>query len=178
MPSDADIPAMARLLAEIHTARELARRPRPVREAAVSDRDLWAHARRRPGAPVSLAVTRALRTQAAAAARYRAMLASLAVAHAPFAIAASDGAVTRRRVGDLTLEIVPEDEGSPPLLVITGIGDAVPRLIEVGRDGDDLRLALPEPVAGAIVLALDPTVPDALRLGELLRDPRSEVYLV
>lgn len=168
----------ARLLAEIHAARTL------VRDAgsatpSVAVGALWAHARRPPGATVDLAVARSLRTDPEAARRYRAILAGLAVAHAPMAAAASDGALRARRVGAFTLEALPGDAGSPPLLVIRGgEGAPTPRLIEAALGAESVRLELGEPVAGASLLALDPAVPEAALLARLLSDPASAVYLL
>ena len=169
----------ARMLAEAHVAQLVGAAARAVPRPTIAVHELWAHARRAPGDPVSLPVTRALRADPEVAARYRILLGSLAVAHAPFAIAASDGIVAKRQVGHVVLEILPADGPSPPLLVITGFDEArPPRLIEIGSEGETLRLALPEAVSGGIVLALDPAAPDAVRLGELVRDPRSEIFLV
>ena len=87
----------SRLLAEIHAARGLLRAapcvPRPSHAA------LWAHATREPGRPVDLAVERAIRGDPETARRYRTMLAAQALAHAPLALAASDGSQSSRRVG-------------------------------------------------------------------------------
>jgi hypothetical protein len=169
----------AMLLAELHAARDLARSVVKRRgSTAVRASELWAHARRAPGDPVSLAVERAIRTDPGIGQRYRTMLASMSVAHAPFAAAASDGAIMERRVGALTLSIREGEDGSPPLLVMTGVGERAPRLIEIATDQDALRLALPEPISGAIILALDPSIPEIARFAALLRNPRSEIFLV
>lgn len=167
----------ARLLAEIHAARALMRTPAPA-TARPSTAALWAHALREPGAPVDLAVVRALRGDPDTALRYRTLLAGQAVAHAPQAIAASDGDLAARRVGLFLLEVVPADEDAPPLLVIRGGGDRPVRALEVSLGDDTVRLALPPPAEGAIVIALDPEVPEADRLGQLLRDPATAVFLL
>lgn len=166
----------ARLLAEIHAARALMRAFVPA-TARPSTAALWAHALREPGAPVDLAVVRALRGDPDTALRYRTLLAGQAVAHAPQAIAASDGDLAARRVGLFILEVVVADEDVPPLLVIRG-GDRPVRALEVSLGDDTVRLALPPPVEGAIVIALDPEVPEADRLGQLLRDPAAAVFLL
>ncbi|RVU12545.1 hypothetical protein [Methylobacterium oryzihabitans] len=166
----------ARLLAEIHAARGLLRAPAPARR--IGHAALWAHAARAPGAPVDLAVMRALRDESDAARRYRAMLAARALAHAPLAAAASDGAVARRRVGAFDLEILPADSDAPPLLVVRGPDGPWPRAIEAWRGDEAVRLDLGEPVAGATVLALDPAVPEAALLGRLLADPACAVFLL
>lgn len=167
----------ARLLAEIHAARALMRTPAPA-TARPSTAALWAHALREPGAPVDLAVVRALRGDPDTSLRYRTLLAGQAVAHAPQAIAASDGDLAARRVGLFLLEVVPADEDAPPLLVIRGGGDRPVRALEVSLGDDTVRLALPPPAEGAIVIALDPEVPEADRLGQLLRDPATAVFLL
>ncbi|MGX9978680.1 hypothetical protein [Methylobacterium fujisawaense] len=167
----------ARLLAEIHAARALMRTPAPA-TARPSTAALWAHALREPGAPVDLAVVRALRGDPDTALRYRTLLAGQAVAHAPQAIAASDGDLAARRVGLFLLEVVPADEDAPPLLVIRGGGDRPVRALEVSLGDDTVRLALPPAAEGAIVIALDPEVPEADRLGQLLRDPATAVFLL
>lgn len=165
-----------RLLAELHAARLLAGRavagtdeaaPRP------SHAEIWAHARRAPGAPVPLALVRALRDDPATGRRYRAMLAALALAHAPVALAASDGAV-RRRVGEAVLELLP---GEAPLLVLTG-APAAGALELVGEDGASLRLALSPAGGASVVLALGPDVPEAADALRLLRDPATAVFLL
>ena len=167
----------ARLLAEIHAARALMRAPAPA-SARPATAALWAHAVREAGAPVDLAVLRALRGDPETARRYRTLLAGQAVAHAPLAIAASDGDLAARRVGPFVLEVVPADGDAPPLLVIRGGGDRPVRALEVSLGDDAVRLALPPPVEGAIVIALDPEVPEADRLGQLLRDPAAAVFLL
>lgn len=161
----------ADLLAELHAARVLARDVEaPVR--SIADRDLWRHARRRPGEPVSLAVARALR-EPEAARRYRTVLSALALGHSPVALAASDGTVARR-VGAFTLELLRE---GAPLLVIRSDGETWPKRMEL-HGGAMTALDLPEPVDGAVVLALDPDVPDLADAARLLADPDTEVFLV
>lgn len=73
---------------------------------------------------------------------------------------------------------VPADEDAPPLLVIRGSGDRPVRALEVSLGDDTVRLALPPAAEGAIVIALDPEVPEADRLGQLLRDPATAVFLL
>jgi hypothetical protein len=182
----------ARLLAEIHAARGLLRagapddvlaaRPsdavRPSDVARPSHAALWAHATRAPGAPVDFAVARALRSDPDTARRYRRMLGAQAVAHAPLAAAASDGALARRRVGPFELEILEGAEGAPPLLVLRGEAARTPGLIEAWLGDEAVRLELGPPVAGAILLALDPAVPEAALLDRMLRDPAAAVFLL
>ncbi|KQO56750.1 hypothetical protein ASF22_09470 [Methylobacterium sp. Leaf87] len=170
----------ARLLAEIHAARALARAL--ARAATPATRPgvaaLWAHATRDPGGPVDLATVRAIRADPGTARRYRALLASQAMAHAPFAVAASDGPVASRRIGAFTLEILAATEDAPPLLILRGSEARSPRLIEVILGDETLRVALPPPIEGAILLALDPAVPEAVRLGAMLRDPACAAFLL
>ncbi|MEH3143816.1 MAG: hypothetical protein PGN34_00285 [Methylobacterium frigidaeris] len=169
----------ARLLAEIHAARGLMR-PGGSGQAALrpGHAALWAHATRMPGAPVDLAVARAIRDDPDTARRYRAMLGARAVAHAPLAAAASDGALARRRVGPFELEILAGEDDAPPLLILRGTGARMPRAIEAWLGDETVRLDLGPPVEGVILLALDPAVPDAALLGRMLGDPASAVFLL
>ncbi|MET7241830.1 hypothetical protein ABZT49_00520 [Methylobacterium sp. EM32] len=170
----------ARLLAEIHAARALMRDSGPPRGAGTgpSAASLWAYATRAAGGPVDLAVVRAIRTDPATARRYRALLAGQAIAHAPLAVAASDGAIAVRRVGAFTLEILPETEDGPPLLVLRGEEAQALRAIEAMLGDEAVRLDLPPALDDAIVVALDPEVPEAARLGAMLRDPACAVFLL
>ncbi|WP_342152861.1 hypothetical protein [Methylorubrum sp. SB2] len=163
----------ARLLAELHAARALMRAPAPA--PRIGHAALWAHATRAGGGPVDLAVVRALRTDPDTARRYRILLAAQSIAYAPLAAAALDGALLRRRVGPFALEIL---EGTPPLLILRGAEARPPRTIEAWLGDAAVRLDLPPPVEGAIVLALDPVVPEAVELGWMLRDPGSAVFLL
>ena len=163
-----------RLLAEMHIARRLS--DRPAREAAtgVTTADLWAEARREAGAPASLAVARALRDRQDVARRYRRMLEGLALAHAPVALAASDGDV-RRRIGDAELRLLTQDGGA--LLVIENAGAA--RALDImAEDGETLRLALPQEDGGAMILSLGADTPDGARAHALLRDPGTALFLL
>lgn len=165
----------ARLLAEIHAARGLLRASVPA--GGPTHAALWTHATREPGRVVDLAVERAIRHDPAIARRYRSMLAAQALAHAPLAVAASDGPLSSRRVGPFALDILPAEADTPPLLILRGEG-RMPRVIEAMRGEEAVRLDLGEPVDGSIVLALDPAVPEAERLGRLLGDPASAVFLL
>jgi len=171
-------PEVARLLAEAHAARLVAREARLAPNAASSDvHELWAYVRREPGAPASLRIERAIRTDAATGVRYRAMLAAIAVAHAPFAIAASHGQIAGRRVGPCTIEIL-DAADAPSLLVIHLNGLDRLSIMEIARGEERLRLALPAPTAGAIVLSLDPANAEAATLDRLARDAASEIFLL
>lgn len=166
----------AQMLAEIHAARGLMRATAPARP--IGHAALWAHAIREPGQPVDLAVVRALRTDPDTARRYRAMLGAQALAHAPLAAAASDGGIARRRVGPFELEILPGEDDTPPLLLLRGVGPKAPRVIEAWLGDATVRLELGAPVEGAILLALDPAVPEAAELGRMLRHPACAVFLL
>ena len=168
--------AAARLLAELHAARALMHAAPPAARPGAAA--LWAYATRAPSAPVDFAVVRAIREDPETARRYRTLLTGQALAHAPFAVAASDGAVSSRRVGAFTLEILGATDHAPPLLILRGDEARPPRLIEVILGDETLRVELPSPIEGAILMALDPTVPEAVRLGALLRDPACEVFLL
>lgn len=184
MSSASDDPSV-RLLAEVHEARRLYRQS-GMRDAGATDRshataaELWAHVRRVPGQQISLAVERQIRLDPAVRLRYRAMLTSQALAHAPLAVAASDGAVESRRIGSFTLEFVPAEDGAMALLLIRGPGGgaSLPRQIEVTLGSEMLRVDLGKPVAGTVILALDPSVADAMTLARLVADPNAEVFLL
>lgn len=172
----------ARLLAELYAARALMRAATPAaargRATGPGHAALWAHATREPGRPVDLAVVRALRIDPDAARRYRTMLGAQALAHAPLAAAASDGHLLRRRVGPFALEILEGEAGAPALLILRGEDARMPRTIEAWLGDEAVRLDLGPPVGDAIVLALDPTVPEADALGRMLRDPACAVFLL
>jgi hypothetical protein len=170
-------PEVAQLLAEAHAARLVAREAQLApNTASPGVHELWAYVRREPGAPTSLTIERAIRTDAATGARYRTMLAAIAVAHAPFAIAASRGQITRRRVGACTIEII-EAADAPALLIIHLNGIDRLSMMEIACGDERLRLALPAPAAGTIALSLDPTNSEAAALDRLVRDNASEIFL-
>lgn len=175
-PEDLD-----RLLAELHAARLLAVRAASGVEAAAprpTHAEIWAFVRRPPGAPVPLALARALREDPGAARRYRAMLGALSLASSPVALAASDGGV-RRRVGEAVLELLPTAAGDVPLLVLTGpLAEAARALELVGLGAPPLRLALPPADGAAVLLALGPDVPEAAGALRLLRDPATAIFLL
>lgn len=166
----------AQLLAEIHAARALMRAGASA--AGPSHAALWGHATRKPGQPVDLVVVRAIRSEPATNRRYRAMLAAQALAYAPLAAAASDGAILRRRVGPFALEILEGTEGAPPLLVLRGEQARMPRAIEAWLGDEAVRLDLGTPVEDAVMLALDASVPEAALLDRMLRDPACAVFLL
>jgi hypothetical protein len=163
------------LLAELHAARSLALRPVTRGAAGVTAAELWAELNRAPGAPVSLAVTRALRADPRIATRYRRMLQASALAHTPVALAASDG-VALRRIGAATLRLLPKADSSPPLLVIENTNAGALEL--VGIDGSVLRLPLPPSDEGTIILALGADFPDAASALTLIEAPDTALYLL
>jgi hypothetical protein len=171
---DADDPA---LLAELHAARSLARSALHGSSSGVSIHALWAHVRRKPGGAISFVTERAIRGDAEIAKRYRAMLASTALAFAPFAMAASDGAIRERRVGPYRLEII-EAEGEMPLLVLHLGEAAAPSMMDISTNEASLRFSLPDATEGAIILSLDPNNADAASLARIVRDPAAEIYFL
>jgi hypothetical protein len=170
-------------LAALHGARQLHRQvaektAAPQMQARrVTTHDIWKHARRLPGEPVSLAVERAIRTDAAAAARYRKILTGFALAHTQLARAASDGAITSRRVGLYTFEMVKGD-GPPLLLIRLGDGAGAPAAVELRRGEESLRISLGEPINGAVFLSLDPTNEEGRQLAALVADPTTEIFVL
>lgn len=146
---------------------------------SVSRADLWAHARRQPGAPVNFAAERAIRTDADADRLYRRLLSLQAVALSEMAAAAYDSSATHRRIGSFELDVVEEDD-APPALIIQMLPDAAaaPTLIEVVSIEGVVRLPLPAPVDGHIVMDLprQDAERDLLRL--MLANPLAGVYLL
>lgn len=163
------------LLAELHAARSLALRPVMGKAGTVTAADLWAELNRTPGTPVSLTLARALRTDPKAANRYRRMLSAIAVASAPVALAASDGA-TMRRIGVTTLRLLPAVAGNPPLLVLENISAGSLEL--VGADGSAVRVPLPPADEGSVILALGEDFPEAASVIALIEAPETALYLL
>jgi hypothetical protein len=175
----------ARLLAEVHAARGLMQRLKLRKEETIvrsspTAADLWAHVRRKPGEVLSLKAERAIRNDPEVSQRYRTMLSAQALAHSSLAIAASDGTVRHRRLGPFTLEILPPDGAAMTLLLIRGVdeGTSTPSIIEAAFGANIVRLELVPPIAGTIVLALDPEVPETAMLACLVADPKSEIFLL
>jgi hypothetical protein len=172
------MPETARLLAEAHAASRLARDAAgQPGTAAVGVHALWAHVRRKAGTPVSFVVERAIRTDPDVARRYRVMLASVSLAYAPFAMAASDGSIRERRVDPFLLRIVEED-GEASLLVIEFGERLAPSILEIAVGDERLRLDLPQAINGHVVLSSDPANTEAAQLFRLLRDPSAEIYFL
>lgn len=176
-------PASAELrdVAAAHMARTLAEAAAtgPGPERLVSLHDLLAHAERVPGAPVSLGAERALRADPTAAARYRRILAALSLGHSPAALAASTGPALTREVGPYRLSLHEGGADTAAALLIQGpMRPAAPRSIEVHHAGEEVRLALPEPIGARIAILLDPARPDTGALDRLIRRPAAEIFLV
>jgi hypothetical protein len=169
-------------VAAAHLARTLiedASGVEPGRERTIGLHELIAHAGRAPGQPVSLRLERAFRTDPAAHARYRRVLASLGVGHSPAALAASSGPTLTREVGAYRLSLHEDGAGTSAALVIAGpMTPRAPRTIEVHLDGETVRVALPDPIAARIAILLDPARPDTGALDRLLRRPAAEIFLV
>lgn len=171
-----DEAGMDGLMAAIHIARQLSQAQGTERMQAPAAAELWAEVRRAGSAPVSLAVARALREDEAAAARYRKMLAAVAVAHSPVALAASDGEVTRR-IGETVLRLLLATGDGAPLLLLEG-HQAATALEMVGEDGQTLRLDLPQPDQDTVILALGPDLPETQVALDLLANPGTALYLL
>jgi hypothetical protein len=165
------------LLAAVHAARRLRSAvAENVASRGVTTAELWQHARRRPGEPVSFAVERAIRTDGDLAARYRIMLQGFATAHATMAIAASDGGMTKRRVGPYSFERI-DDGGSPMLVIRMDQGAPAPEMVELILGERSFRFSPGQATNSAIILALDPSVPDSSLITDLLTDPATEIFV-
>ncbi len=177
--NDGSLEMTAQFLAEIHGARQLRRQIMPLgsRHDAPNTHDLWQHANRRPGDAVSFSIERAIRSDAQVAARYRKILSSMAITHAPVAIAASDGPLSTRRVGDFTFSVALGD-GTPLLIISVPEGARIPQSLEISGADLTLRLALNAPVNGAIFLSLDPAYEEGRQLAALVADAHSEIFIL
>ena len=150
---------------------------------AVRDIDLYRHAVREPGEPVSFAVVAALRNDETLRHRYARLVGLRAVAHSPMAAAAySEG--SRRLVGAHVLRVMTDDDGLPPILVISPSEEGVApptRLEAMGALPDGgfgaVRIALPGAIRGHVTLPLDPTQPDHAELAALLARPDCAIWL-
>jgi hypothetical protein len=146
---------------------------------AVSRADLWAYANRTPGAPISFAVERALRSDAGALATYRRIMALRAVNVSERAAAAYAGGPFERKLNGALAQIIEED-GAPPSLLITldpGL-KTIPRFIEVVALEGVVRRALPEAIDGHIVMDLPRQDAELDLLRILLANPEAAVYLL
>jgi hypothetical protein len=179
-----------RTLAEGHIARVLshgvrervgaaAECARPAEEAP-SVGALAAYAMRRPEDPVDLGLARHLRRDVGSLRRYRNILAGLARAHSPIALAAATPEPREvRRIGNYEVAVVDDAAGSPPVLVIAGpVTQSLPSMIEVHHEADIVRLALPPPVGERILVVLAPEVAETALLSRLVRRPDCRIYLL
>jgi hypothetical protein len=172
------------LLAEGHAARMLAlslanrfSEPRAPSETP-SIVELAKYARRRAAQVSDLSVERYLRRDPDGAARYRRVLAGLAIAHSRVAMAASSPGV-ERRIGDYRLAVIDDDGDEAPLMILGGSSEAAwPTLIEAHRGQESIRVSLPAPIDDKIVIVLDPGIVETDTLARLLRDSRSELFLL
>jgi hypothetical protein len=144
-----------------------------------STRALFAYARRPHGAPADFAIEQALRTDPVISRRYRNLLAVMAQATSPVALAANTGDVPSRIVGNWRLR-VSAPPGLPPVLVLEEQDPAPPpaAIEAVGSDGQAVRLQLPEPINHAIQVALDHDVSDLAKFHGLLANPDTEIFLL
>lgn len=146
--------------------------------AAISRADLWSYANREPGGPVSFAIERALRTDAAVQSAYRKMLFMRSVGSSERAAAAYAGGPFQRKLNGTLIQILEED-GAPPTLMITlDSGVAAPRFLEVVALEGCVRRALPAALDGHIILELPRQDPELDLLRILLANPEAGVYLI
>jgi hypothetical protein len=147
--------------------------------APLSMRTLLAYARRDHRAPPDFVIEQAIRTDPATARRYRNLLAGMAVAFSPVALAAATDPVPGRVLGQWRLR-VSQPEGLSPVLVLESLGPApAPTAIEaVGPAGGPIRLPLPEPVRGSIQLPLDGHFAELAAFHRLIADPQTSIALL
>jgi hypothetical protein len=172
------------LMAEGHAARLLALslsnralEPRAPAETP-SIVELARYARRRAAAVADLSIERYLRRDPEGAARYRRVLASLAIAHSRIAMAASSPEV-ERRIGDYRLAVIDDYGDEAPLMILSANSAAAwPTMIEAHRGEESVRVSLAAPIDGRIVIVLDPGIAETGTLARLLRDSRCELFLL
>jgi hypothetical protein len=142
-------------------------------------RALLAYVRRDHSAPADFAIERAIRTDPAVARRYRNLLAGMALAFSPVALAAATEPVPSRVLGQWRLR-VSEPEGLSPVLVLEPLAPSpAPTAIEaVGPSGGPIRLMLPEPVNQAIQLPLDGEFAELAAFRRLIADPATSIALM
>jgi hypothetical protein len=140
---------------------------------------LLAYAKRPHGAPADFLIEQAIRTDPAVSRRYRNLLAVMAQATSPVALAANTDEVPSRTVGKWRLR-VSAPPGLPPVLVLEQQYPApAPAAIEaVGADGESVRLRLPEPINQAIQVPLDHDVAELARFHSLIASPDTEIFLL
>lgn len=147
--------------------------------AVPSMRALVAYARRDRGAPADFAIEQAVRTDAAVARRYRNLIAGIASAFSPAALAAASEPVPGRVIGRWRLR-VSHPAGLAPVLVLEQVvaPAPAPTAIEaVGPAGGPIRLELPAPVRGSIQLPLDGDFAELAAFHRLIADPETAIAL-
>jgi hypothetical protein len=176
---------LARWLAEQAVAADLLRptadgaAAREGTTASLSMRALLAYARRDHRAPAIFAIEQAIRTDPATAHRYRNLLAGMAIAFSPVALAAATDPVPSRVLGQWRLR-VSQPQGLSPVLVLENLASApAPTAIEaVGPAVGPIRLPLPEPVRGSIQLPLDGHFAELAAFHRLITDPQTSIALL
>ncbi len=148
--------------------------------ASLSVRALLAYARRDHRAPANFAIEQAIRTDPAVARRYRNLLAGMAFAFSPVALAAATEPVPSRVLGQWRLR-VSAPAGLSPVLVLEQLAPAAPAptaIEAVGAAGGAIRLALPDPVNRSIQLPLDGEFAELAAFHRLIADPETSIALL
>jgi hypothetical protein len=146
--------------------------------ASLSMRALLAYARRDHRAPANFSIEQAIRNDPAVARRYRNLLAGMARAYSPVALAAATDPIPSRVLGEWRLEVAEQDGLSPVLVLEQQAPAPPPRAIEaVGATGA-IRLMLPEPVNQTIQLPLDGDVAELAAFHRLIADPATSIFLL
>lgn len=125
-----------------------------------------------------MAIERALRTEAGARALYLNALSDAAIVESPVALAASGATIAERHIGETTLRLATEAGVDWLILTLSESTPAVKALELRAREGEGLRVRLPEPVDGVVQLPLDPAFPELVSAATLLRDPQTMLYLL
>ena len=153
-------------------------RRRAAAAPAPSMRALLAYARRDRRVPADFSIEQAIRTDPAVTRRYRNLLAGVANAFSPVALAAASDPVPGRVIGHWRLR-VSEPAGLSPVLVLEEIAPApAPTAIEAVGPGGPIRLALPAPVRGSIQLPLDGDFAELAAFHRLIADPETAIALL
>jgi hypothetical protein len=144
-----------------------------------SMRALLAYARRDRRAAADFAIAQAIRRDPVVARRYRNLLAGIAHAFSPAALAAASDPVPDRVLGPWLLR-VSQPQGLAPVLVLQARTPApAPVAIEaVGPAGGPVRLELPAPVRGSIQLPLDGGFAELEAFHRLIADPETAIALL
>jgi hypothetical protein len=146
--------------------------------ASRSMRALLAYARRDHQAPADFSIEQAIRNDPVVARRYRNLLAGMARAYSPVALAAATDPVPGRVLGEWRLEVAEQDGLSPVLVLEQRAPASPPTAIEaVGATGA-IRLLLPAPVNQTIQLPLDGDVAELAAFHRLIADPATSIFLL